>query len=498
MRRSHVYFLGGLLSLFATLATESASAAPTVFKTSSGWKQFYGNYFGDIAAQWDNPYFKNKGGSTLLDVAYLGSAPSNSCATAPASDYLIGACFGQCVDLTARWFAHFVYANLPESDTKVWGNGGDPICQCAAGKNGCPTKSSLYEVHWPGDKYMPIVGDVLSFSYTHAALVINTWSDASGTHMGIAQQNVSSLNVVTWYGDHFVSESCVIHAVGNDRPATGTLDAASCSAITGTATDADVPTSTIDVYFDGPQGAMTTVGMRSTTTTANHAYAMATPVGLMDGTDHQAFAYALSDKANIAPAPLGMAKHFVCAPPKSPFANPIKRPLADLKPWRIDPVLDVAHWTTADVDAVPTGDPLGPIVLVHPDDTGKDLWIIDGDARRAVTDAVLATWGFSRGDSVQWPRSQIEAHRLGTPWPDARLGIRADKTPDAFVLDEGPPPPPTSTPSLAQQNADDGEAIPPVPGCQCDQTGAPSDARGAGLLVLGLGLWIRRRRRGKA
>ena len=213
----------GLATVIAAslgFARESAAAPPT-FQNVTGWKQYNAAAISDTAADWESPIVGSFN-TNLVDLAFLGTSPSNSCGTAPPQNYMAGACYGQCVDFTDRWFVKYVYKKLPEAQSKIWGNGGDPICQCAAGTNGCPTNAALYTVHMPGDKYVPMTGDVLSFSYTHAALVTNVWTDTGGTHLGVAQQNVASTNVVPWLGDHYASESCVIHAKGlvcGDEPA---------------------------------------------------------------------------------------------------------------------------------------------------------------------------------------------------------------------------------------------------------------------------------------
>src|SRR5262249_50702125 len=72
---------------------------------------------------------------------------------------------------------------------------------------------SLYEVHRSGDRYTPRIGDVLSYSYTHASVVLHVWADAGGTHIESANQNQAFVNHEDWFGDHFGSESCLIHAV---------------------------------------------------------------------------------------------------------------------------------------------------------------------------------------------------------------------------------------------------------------------------------------------
>lgn len=213
--RVHAACAGLFVAAAVGLVASEARATPS-FKTVTGWKQFSAAKVGDVAEEWESP-LEGAAQTNLLDIAYLGMAPNpNSCneAAAPPADFMSGACWGQCVELTDRWFVKYVYKKLAEKKSKIWGNGGAPICKCAAGQNACATDAALYSVHWPGDGYVPMTGDVLSFSFTHAALVTNVWKNASGTHLGVVQQNVASVNVVPWKGGQFASESCIIHAKG--------------------------------------------------------------------------------------------------------------------------------------------------------------------------------------------------------------------------------------------------------------------------------------------
>jgi hypothetical protein len=203
----------------ATIATSSiASAAPAVFLAPENYIDYNAGSVGQVTAQWDSPIVGRSSTEMLDLITRLGGPACLAPSDVPSGDLCDAGwgCIGQCVELTSRWLSRYVNGDLAnDSDGWIRGDGGSGYCDCASGAAGCPGPAipSLYEVHRPGDRTTPRVGDVLSYSYTHASVVLHVWADAGGMHIESANQNQAFVNHEDWFGDHFGSESCLVHGI---------------------------------------------------------------------------------------------------------------------------------------------------------------------------------------------------------------------------------------------------------------------------------------------
>ncbi len=303
----------------------------------------------------------------------------------------------------------------------------------------------------------------------------------------------------------------------------GYLDSASCDAIVGWSQDPDTKTSAVDVhvYFDGLAGAAGAQDLAVAASvvrsdlcaplgTCNHGFSLPTPRGLMDGKAHDVHAYGMDTAGGTAGLLTG-AKSFTCAPPPAPFTMAVKRHVvssASFKSWRFSLLVDVAHYTAADVAALADGPdvPVAPL-LMQADDGTPEVWVVDGTSRRHVQDpASLAAWRFDPASIKKTPAATVYALDKGNDWPHAPFLVEGATTDDYMIdgVDVAPPsaadagpgaaspdvPPPAT---VAPQAADGGGG-----GGGCAASGHPASEGSAWMVLLGAAAAFARRRRRNA
>jgi hypothetical protein len=250
-----------------------------------------------------------------------------------------------------------------------------------------------------------------------------------------------------------------------DNPPKGTLEAASCTALSGWAQDKDSATKGIgvDLYFDAPKGQAGSIGPMHLTAngqrndlcaqlgSCDHGFSTKPPLAIEDGTAHKVYAYGIDAAGNAsADALLSNApKSVSCAAPAIPASavQGEKRWIKNatiLGAWSLDDRLQIAHEPAAIVAGYVKGPdlPATPDVLIADDGT-TDVWVVDGTERRRVQTAASAkAWHFPA--PTKTAAAKIAAMPKGTDWPDAPFVFMGEGAPEVYVLDSAPGQPPIS------------------------------------------------------
>jgi MYXO-CTERM domain-containing protein len=285
----------------------------------------------------------------------------------------------------------------------------------------------------------------------------------------------------------------------------GIFDNADCSTLSGWSQDQQTLTKHVPITlsFDAEQGKTGGEGTLALTAdvtrqdlcqqlgTCDHGFAIATPVGLMDGKDHQVYAY--SGTTMLPGSPLKVN----C--PELPFPQGVKRAIATpvFSAWKFSHLLDVAHEPRVQVAQMTDGPafPATPLAVTS-DDGSTTVWVVDGKQRRAVVspDSYNA-WKLA---STKWTAAQVNALEKGADWPVKPVLFEGDNGPEVYALDVAPPP----AAAGPGDNPDPGAGPQPTLGdvgadSGCTVASGPSRSGAQGLLfaVLGLALAARRRKR---
>lgn len=241
-----------------------------------------------------------------------------------------------------------------------------------------------------------------------------------------------------------------------NAPPAGSIDGAGCQ-VTGWAQDPDAPGDALGVhlYAGGPAEDPSAVGVDlgaagveradlcDALGSCNHGFAFDVPPAWRDGAPRPFYAYTF-DAAEGFPVMLDGSPATGTCPRMTPPLSPddgVRRALpASLEPWAWTP-LDVAPLDDATVARYDAGPPLPDApVVVQADDGSPEVWVIDGDERRLVSDAsALVAWRFE-GTAEVLAADALYAHDVGRPWPAAPFLFRGSGD-GAFVLDDAPPAP---------------------------------------------------------
>jgi hypothetical protein len=254
---------------------------------------------------------------------------------------------------------------------------------------------------------------------------------------------------------------------GTNKPPRGSLDVADCTSVSGWTQDPDTATAPIftDVYYNGAAGSAGTTSFRLTANisrhdlcsaigSCDHAFSMPTPRGVMDGKAHEVYTYGIDDKPGNPSTLLTHApKSVTCALPSIP-AGTVKRHVLSptiLTDWRFDTFLDMAHYTDAELAAVPDGVDFGskPDIVKAANDPA--VYAVDGMYKRhIVSPASLAAWRLTGADIKPITAAALAALTTGPDWP--AVPLLADATgPAIYMLDV-----PFSTPPSGDGGADGG------------------------------------------
>lgn len=336
-----------------------------------------------------------------------------------------------------------------------------------------------------------------------------------------------------------------------NKTAEGALDEVSCASVRGWAHDPDSGAAPIHAYisFGAPLGDPAAVTMTTLASqqrddlcgplgSCAHGFTVGVPRSLMDGEPHAVHGHAVDPQADPV-ALAGSPKELLCPPP--PLPQGVRRPVSSpevLASWQFDPFWQMARVDDPVLAAIPQWQaiPHSPQLMRLAGD--PTIWLFDNGFRRHVPDPQTAVaWRLDLDAAIEWQSEDLLMLPVGTPLRPEPFLVAAPGDPAIYLLDdpqcapEGdpadplcpPPPEPTTGEGNDSFNASaptegggsdggdggdgglsfgppapdsGGSALPPGYG----QDGAVScalapDARGPGLLALGLLLLRRRRRR---
>jgi MYXO-CTERM domain-containing protein len=297
----------------------------------------------------------------------------------------------------------------------------------------------------------------------------------------------------------------------------GTLESADCDSLTGFAHDPDAPTSAIEahLYFGGPAGDPAAVGVPTLANlysealcdslgSCEHAFELRSPLSLHDSEPHAVHAYAIDsaggDNAELANAPLG----FTCEPNVPAGIRRQLKDAASFEAWKFSPFLDVLTIDEDTLSGIDEGPalPAAPI-LAKADDGTPEVWLVDGEYRRHVTDPnVMATWSFAPASVEIWDSEELYALLEGAnvrPRPVVVSAGTPAGAPAMYLIDDDPSDVNASGGAGAGGGAGGGTggnaANDDDDGCSCRAAGAEGDSSRAFVLLAAIAAFAVRRRR---
>ncbi len=240
-----------------------------------------------------------------------------------------------------------------------------------------------------------------------------------------------------------------------NAPPIGALDEARCDLVQGWSQDPDTPDQGIDVhvYFDAQPGQP---GAKARATHASlprpdlcgaigscdHGYGIPLPAAFLDEQPHPVWAYGIDSSGGDNSMLPNSPRTVTCPRATLPLDPPggVKRwvaSAASFDAWRFD-LLDVAPLTDATVIAYADGPALTDAPrVVQADDGTPEVWVVDGDVRRHVTDpGSLAAWKLG-GAIEAMAAADVYARPKGKDWRPAPFLFRGGGA-AVFVLDDAP------------------------------------------------------------
>jgi murein DD-endopeptidase MepM/ murein hydrolase activator NlpD len=284
----------------------------------------------------------------------------------------------------------------------------------------------------------------------------------------------------------------------NDPP-TGTLEAASCDEIRGTAKDPDAVDKPIAVriYFDGKIGDPMA---KVINVTASPMFASKVPLAMQDNKPHEVRALAMDSAGGMNTELAGGPKTITCA---ATIPAGVKRHVTSptsYSSWNFDPLWHQLTIDDSKLATIEAGNdlPASP-KLVKADDMSPEVWLLDSGFRRHVPNPdVLVAWEFDGATIETMPAAEIAALPKG---PDVRSApfLVKGAGPEVFLIDDAfgnvtTPDAGVEDDSGVTPAADaEGEDLKGSCGCRVPGGSAP---RGAGALIA-LAIWgaLRSRRR---
>lgn len=284
------------------------------------------------------------------------------------------------------------------------------------------------------------------------ALDINTatsgvygWLAAHGAEYGFENTVASENWHWEWWGGGPGGGICDIAA-----PPSGSVDAATCTDISGWAQDPDAPDQaiTVEIYFDGgpDDPGATGVSMLADASrddlcdalgSCNHAFSLGFPRGLADGRDHGVRVFALDD-AGGANTELAISVASVnCQPPALPAG--VRRHIPDptaFATWKFSALWDLAHVDDAAIEALPEGSELGAAPFLVNVAASTEVWLVDKGFRRRVSPEAAAAWRLDLAAVTTITDDQLVDIDEGTPLGVAPL--LAQGSGDAIWLIDDP------------------------------------------------------------
>ncbi len=234
-------------------------------------------------------------------------------------------------------------------------------------------------------------------------------------------------------------------------PVDGALDEVSCDGIRGwsAALDAlDAPVEAL-LYFDGAPGEGQAIGypvladqtrddLCGAIGSCEHGFSTGLPLSLLDATEHAVRAFGTRGLAGDQVELDGSPKTFSC-PLEIPAG--VRRAIRDREAetaWRFSSFWDVAEVSQGVLDTLPEAEPLGDAPRVVVTEAEPDqLWLIDGEQKRRVSDAlVAAAWELDPILAERVTGAELEAIAEGAALPPRPFVLRGPS--GASFLIDGP------------------------------------------------------------
>jgi len=257
------------------------------------------------------------------------------------------------------------------------------------------------------------------------------------------------------------------------EPLQGSLDEVSCDGIRGWTAAPEALETPIEarLYFDGGPGGDAVVGHPviadrdrpdlCDSVGCEHGFETGLPLSLLDSTAHAVRAFGSrgtpSDQLELQNSP----SSFTCA---LEIPDGVRRAVPDASAetsWRFSSFWDVAEVSQGILDTITASNdlPAAPRVVAT-DAVPEDLWLIDGDVRRRVPDAIVAAaWDFYPEQAERIDAATLEAIPEGPTVRPRPFVLRGPS--GAFLIDAPSDEPPSGTgggtPGSGGASASDGD-----------------------------------------
>ncbi len=232
-------------------------------------------------------------------------------------------------------------------------------------------------------------------------------------------------------------------------PPGGSVDAATCEAISGWAQDPDAPADPIEVQvvFDGALGDPAAIALSVLADdprddlcmaigSCNHAFEVEVPLGLRDGELHGVRVYAMDHEGEMNAELAISAPELGCPAPAIPAG--VRRHVPDpaaFAAWGFSELFHVAHVDDAAIDAVEEGVDLGEAPFVVTTAGSTEIWLVEHGWRRAITPAIAEAWGFSLEEATALEPAALELIAVGPPVRDTPF-IVTGSGPEMWLVDD--------------------------------------------------------------
>ncbi|MCB9566558.1 MAG: hypothetical protein H6710_04985 [Myxococcales bacterium] len=363
-----------------------------------------------------------------------------------------------------------------------------PLCPAGIGHQGQDIRASTCEkgVHWTvvahdgtvtnipesPDEYATYINgkDGIRYDYLHGeqtavklgqAVAMGAHVDKVSNHFGGTATSLHShFNLkmdVAGYGFVYVPpymslvESYKILMGLGGKPPQGALEEASCEVLLGWAQDPDEPEMSIKaaLYFDGLPSDPENVGVEVTADlyrddlceplgSCAHGFAVEMPMSLRDDLDHTLHVFAADDGNGPAEEIDASPASFRCPPP--PLPEGVRRLIPTpevIAAWKLSTFWDLAKPGDAAIAVIPVGEDLAmQPILARADDGSTEVWLVDGEHRRAIPSAEVAgRWGLDLEAAELWPAATVDALAEGPPLRDAPFMVKGSG-PWIYLIDD--------------------------------------------------------------
>jgi len=235
-----------------------------------------------------------------------------------------------------------------------------------------------------------------------------------------------------------------------NKPAEGYLDEVGCSQVRGWAFDEDSGAAPINAYisFNAPLGDPNAVTLTTLASqqrddlcgplgSCEHGFTTAVPRSLLDNQPHPVHAYAVDPQAD--PVELGSSPaQLLCPPP--PLPKGVRRWISSpevFASWQFDLFWQMARLDDAALAAIPQWQSITPSPQLMRIEGDPVIWMFDNGYRRKVPDPqTAAAWRLDLDAALVWQPEDLLMLPIGTPLRPEPFLVTAPGDPAIYLIDD--------------------------------------------------------------